>query len=225
MKGDGDGDDSYIEELLEKIEMLEGQVDALNRSLGEVYMEDMISWYDYDGSEGSKHFDPEPGWSNDVEASRLFRMTETGKDVYSYRSKVLMGMSQTRVLNEPPYVTPKDEVVFDIPMDVELPDTEEEILMLSVLEMQGLLRSGKLTATELTKIALDALKKYDPEYNMLEVELEDLAYEIAEMADEKLMEGDYVSPIMGIPFAIKDTYDVKVNSLYVCFMKIHNTSH
>ena len=121
-----------------------------------------------------------------------------------------MGMSQTRVLNEAPFVTAKDDVVFDIPTDVELPDSPEEILMLSVLEMQGLLRAGKLTATKLTEYALDALKKYDPEYNLLEVELEDLAFSVAEEVDDLLEKGIYVSPIMGIPFAIKDTYDVKV---------------
>ena len=156
-----------------------------------------------------------------MEASRKFRETLTGKDVYSYRSKVEMGMSQTRVLNEPPLVTPKDDVMFDIPDDVDLPDSDEGILMLSVLEMQGLLRSGKLTATKLTDIALAALKKYDPEYNMLEVELEDLAYSVAAEVDAMLLAGDYVSPIMGIPFAVKDTYDVKVcirkGSIKLCF--------
>ena len=30
------------------------------KSLGEVYMKDMISWTDYDGSDGSLHFDPNP---------------------------------------------------------------------------------------------------------------------------------------------------------------------
>lgn len=180
-----------------------------DKTLGEVYMKDFISWTDYDGSDGSLHFDPSPTWTDDVENSRKFRLTETGSKVYSYRSKVTMGMSQTRVLNEPPYVTPKEDVVFDIPVDIVRPETDEEILMLSVLEMQGLLRSGSLTATELTQIALDALKKYDPEFNMLEVELEELAFEVATKADEMLAAKDYVSPIMGIPFAIKDTYDVK----------------
>ena len=77
--------------------------------------------------------------------------------------------------------------------------------MLSVLEMQGLLRTGQLTATELTTIALECLEKYDPEYNMLEVELKDLAYSIAAEADAKFAAGEFVSPIQGIPFAVKDT--------------------
>jgi len=119
-----------------------------------------------------------------------------------------MGMSQTRVLNEPPSTTPPEDVVFDIPEDVALPDTDEGIMMLSVLEMQSLLRSGKITSIELTMKALDMLKKYDPEYNMLEVALEDLALRVAAEADAKFAVGEFVSVIQGIPFAVKDTYDV-----------------
>lgn len=197
------------EELESEVEILKGQVSELNTSLGASYMENEISWKDYDGSDGSLHFEPNPTWNADIEASRAFRKTESGKKVYSYRNKVLMGMSQTRILNEPPYITPKDEVVFDIPYDVEVPDTDEGILMLSVLEMQGLLRSRNITSTQLTQIALDALYKYDSEYNILEVKLEDLAFKIAAEADAKFDAGEYVSAIQGIPFAIKDTYDVK----------------
>lgn len=180
-------------------------------SQGDMYFLDGIAWADYDDSADSFHFsaDEPAKWAADIEAVRRFRETETGSEVYNYRNKVLMGMSQTRVLNDPPFVTPKEDVVFDIPLDVELPDSEEGIMMLSVLEMQGLLRSGKLTAVELTSIALGMLETYDPEFNMLEVALTDLAYAKAEEADAMLLAGEYISPIMGIPFAIKDTYDVK----------------
>jgi Amidase len=155
------------------------------------------------------HFDPAPTWSQDVEAMRKFRATTSGS-VYNYRNKVLMGLAQTRILNESPEPpTPKDEVVFDIPTDVVLPTTNEGIMMLSVLEMQGLLRSGNLTSVQLTNIALEMLAKYDDEFNMLEVELKDLALRIAAQADAMFGNKTYVSAIQGIPFAIKDTYDVK----------------
>lgn len=174
-------------------------------SPGALYMEQDIKWPDYDGSNESLHFDPEPTWSNDVEAIRAFRKTESG-GVYNYRNKVLMGMAQTRVLNYPPEVTAKEDVDFTIPTDVVRPDTDEEILMMSVLEMQGLLRTGQLTSVELTEISLAMLDKYDPEFNMLEVALKDLAMEKANMADEMFAAGEYVSAIQGIPFAIKVLY-------------------
>jgi hypothetical protein len=189
-------------------DVMEVEIHGPVKSLGATYMETEILWPDYDGSEGSLHFDPAPTWGNDVNASRVFRTTSSGS-VYNYRNKVLMGMSQTRVLNDPPFVTPKDEVIFDIPMDVVLPDTDEGLMMLSVLEMQSLLRAGSITSVELTNIALAMLEKYDTEYNMLEVELKDLALRIAGEADALFANGTFISPIQGIPFAVKDTYDVK----------------
>lgn len=120
-----------------------------------------------------------------------------------------MGMSQTSILNRPTSVTAKDDVVFDVPADVVRPDTDEGVLMLSVLEMQSLLRQGSITSVELTNMALAMLELYDPEYNMLEVELSDLALAVAAEADAMFANGTIVSEIQGIPFAIKDTYDVK----------------
>lgn len=120
-----------------------------------------------------------------------------------------MGMSQTTILNQPPSVTAKDDVVFDIPANVVRPDTDKEILMLSVLEMAALLRQRSLTSVELTNMALSMLEMYDPEYNMLEVELKELALNVAAEADAMFANGTIVSEIQGIPFAIKDTYNVK----------------
>ena len=70
-----------------------------------------------------------------------------------------MGMSQTRVLNEPPYVTARDRVDFTVPMHVLKPETDEGIMMLSVLERQDLLRTGQITLVELTQIELANFKK------------------------------------------------------------------
>ena len=127
-------------------------------------------------------------------------------ELYNYRNKILMGQAQTRVLNEAPETIPKEDVVFE--QDVVLPDTDEAIMMLSVLEMQALLRQGNLTATNLTNIALTMLEKYDPEFNMVEVPTFDLALELEAEADANFEQGIFLSPIQGIPFAIKDTYDV-----------------
>lgn len=119
-----------------------------------------------------------------------------------------MGQSQTRVLNEAPSTTSKEDVFFDLPQNVSLPDTDEGIMMLSVLEMQALLREGALTAVQLTNISLSMLEKYDPEFNMVEVPTFDLAMDLATEADANFAAGIFLSPIQGIPFAIKDTYDV-----------------
>eukprot|EP00977_Amphora_coffeiformis_P002492 scaffold464_cov181-Amphora_coffeaeformis.AAC.30 len=188
--------------------IIEVEIHGPVKSLGETYMEDFILWPEYDMSEGSLHFtDTNSRWSNQITAARAFRETASGSE-YNYRNKVLMGLAQTRILNDSEETTPKEDVVFDIPVNVTRPAMDEAIMMLSVLEMQALLRQGDLTSVELTNIALGMLAKYDPEYNMLEVSLTDLALRLAEEADALIAEGTFLSPIHGIPFAVKDTYDV-----------------
>lgn len=188
-------------------QVIEVEISGPTKSVGAVYMEEMIKWPDYDDAPDSMHFRPTESWSQRVEASRAFRRTESGS-IYNYRNKVLMGMAQSRILNEAPETTPKDAVTFDLPTDVTRPATDEEVMMLSVLEMQALLRSGQISSVELTNIALSMLDKYDPEFNMNEVDTRDLALRIAAEADALFAQEDYRSYIQGIPFAIKDTYDV-----------------
>ena len=93
-------------------------------------------------SEGSLHYkagigDDNP-WPKDVTASRVFR-TLPAKDAYNYRSKVLMGMAQTRILNEPlDHAEGRGHVHAAEPAG-----DARGIMMLSVLEMQSLLRSAR----------------------------------------------------------------------------------
>lgn len=135
---------------------------------GAYYFEQFLLVDDYDDDEDSVYYKEDvTAWSSKVEASRAFRETASGS-VYNYRNKVLMGLGQTRVLNEPPSVTDPYDVSFDLP-NVDLPDTDEGIMMLSILEMQSLLRSGKITSSQLTEISIAMLQKYDAEYNMVEV--------------------------------------------------------
>ena len=156
----------------------------------------------YDSSDDSSFYrDDVSAWTKKVTASRDFRKTASGK-VYNYRNKVLMGLGQTRILNDPPSVTPKEEVTFTLP-DVALPDTDEGIMMLSILEMQSLLRPKKITSVQLARIAIDMLEKYDPEYNMVEVPTFEIALETAAAADALFANDTYISYVQGIPFAIK----------------------
>jgi len=167
---------------------------------GQDFME-LVDIEDYDSTSDSIHWRQNSIWTSDVQGSRAFRETETGSQVYNYRNKVLMGLAQTSILNDPPSVTEKDAVEFTLPEVIRPAD--------DVLEMQALLRQGDLTSVELTTIAWSMLEKYDAEFNILEVSLYDLAMDLAAAADEKFAAGSYDSYIQGIPFAVKDTYDVR----------------
>jgi hypothetical protein len=183
-------------------QVIEVEIAGPTKSVGAVYMEEMLQWPDYDDAEDSMHWRPTEDWSSRVVAAREFRETSSGH-IYNYRSKTLMGMASSRILNEPPTTTPKEDVIFTLPEGVSRPATDEELMMMSVLEMQALLRQGDLTSVELTTIALDLLDKYDDSFNLNEVDTRDLALRVAGEADALFAAGDYRSFIQGIPFAIK----------------------
>jgi hypothetical protein len=68
-------------------EVVEVEIHGPVRTVGEVYMEDMIVWPDYDGTADSSHWRPDGGdWSGRVTASRDFRESLSG-DIYNYRNK------------------------------------------------------------------------------------------------------------------------------------------
>lgn len=67
-------------------EVVEVEIHGPVRTNGEVYMEDMILWPDYDGAADSMHWRPDERWSGRVTASRDFRESLSG-DIYNYRNK------------------------------------------------------------------------------------------------------------------------------------------
>jgi hypothetical protein len=67
-------------------EVVEVEIHGPVRTVGEVYMKDMILWPDYDGEADSYHWRPDEGWSGRVTASRDFRESLSG-DIYNYRNK------------------------------------------------------------------------------------------------------------------------------------------
>ncbi len=92
--------------------------------------------------------------------------------------------------------------------EVMLPESDEEIAFLPVMDLGVLIRTGKLSSTRLTRIYLERLKKYkDTLYAVVSI-TEDLALAQAAKADEELKRGIYHSPLHGIPYGIKDLFAV-----------------
>lgn len=93
--------------------------------------------------------------------------------------------------------------------EVTIPDSDEEIAFLTVGELSQLIRNGDLSSVELTRIYLDRLKKYgDSLYCVVSI-TENLALEQAERADREIAEGNYRSPLHGIPYGVKDLVAVE----------------
>jgi Asp-tRNA(Asn)/Glu-tRNA(Gln) amidotransferase A subunit family amidase len=84
------------------------------------------------------------------------------------------------------------------------PKTDEELAFLPVTELAALLRNRKVTSTDLTKLYLARLKKYDPILKCVVTLTEDLALKQAKRADAEIAAGRYRGPLHGIPWGAKD---------------------
>ena len=88
------------------------------------------------------------------------------------------------------------------------PKTDDELAFLPVTELAALVRSRKVTSTELTKLYLARLKKYDSVLKFVVTLTEDLALKQAKRADAEIAAGRYRGPLHGIPWGAKDLISV-----------------
>ncbi len=107
----------------------------------------------------------------------------------------------------------KHEVVqqknnWDFPKTVSMPATKEALAFYPVYKLAVLLRTKKITATELTVIYLDRLKKYGDTLQCVTQLLETSALKQAKQADAEIAAGKYRGPLHGIPYGIKDLFAV-----------------
>ena len=84
------------------------------------------------------------------------------------------------------------------------PDSDDALAFLPVTELSALIRSRQLTSTELTRIYLARLKRFDPLLKCVITLTEDLALKQAAKADLELSSGLYRGPLHGIPWGAKD---------------------
>jgi Asp-tRNA(Asn)/Glu-tRNA(Gln) amidotransferase A subunit family amidase len=93
--------------------------------------------------------------------------------------------------------------------DLKRPERDEDLAFLTVAELAGLLRSKQVTSTELTKLSLARLRKFDPQLHCVVTLTEERALAEAKRADEELRAGKWRGPLHGIPYAAKDLLDTK----------------
>lgn len=86
----------------------------------------------------------------------------------------------------------------------ELPNNIEELAFYPLLDLAGLIKTGKISSMELTKLYLKRINKYDEKLLAFITVTEDLALKQAQRADEELGKGIYRGPLHGIPYGIKD---------------------
>ncbi|MBD3217016.1 MAG: amidase, partial [candidate division Zixibacteria bacterium] len=95
------------------------------------------------------------------------------------------------------------------PGDVRRPDDFDDLAFYSVRDLAELVRTRQVTSMELTELALERLKKYDPLLHCLVTLTEELALEQAARADAEIAAGKYRGPLHGIPYGAKDLLATK----------------
>jgi Asp-tRNA(Asn)/Glu-tRNA(Gln) amidotransferase A subunit family amidase len=85
----------------------------------------------------------------------------------------------------------------------------EELAFASVAQLGKLIRIGKVTSVELTKMYLKRLKEHGPTLQCVVTLTEDLALKQAARADAEIAAGRYRGPLHGIPYGAKDLLAVK----------------
>jgi Asp-tRNA(Asn)/Glu-tRNA(Gln) amidotransferase A subunit family amidase len=92
--------------------------------------------------------------------------------------------------------------------NLQRPSLDDDLAFSSVVQLSALIRNGKLTSVELTKLYLERLKKYDPSLLCVVTLTEELALQQAEQADAEIAAGRYRGVLHGIPWGAKDLISV-----------------
>jgi aspartyl-tRNA(Asn)/glutamyl-tRNA(Gln) amidotransferase subunit A len=84
-----------------------------------------------------------------------------------------------------------------------------ELCKLTIHEAGELLRQRKISSVELTQAHLDRIREVEDKVKAFTLVTDDLALEQARAADRRLASGEQLSPLTGIPIAIKDVISTK----------------
>ncbi len=86
----------------------------------------------------------------------------------------------------------------------EVPENLDELAFWPILDIANLIYLEKLTSTDLTKMFIDRIKKYDPAIKSVIRLTEDLAMEQANNVDDDMRKNKHRGVLHGIPYGAKD---------------------
>ncbi|GAI43287.1 unnamed protein product, partial [marine sediment metagenome] len=92
---------------------------------------------------------------------------------------------------------------------IQVPSNFEDLAFYPVTELAQLIKSRKITSTELTQFYIERLKKFGPRLECVITLTEELALAQAKRADKEIASGRYRGPLHGIPWGAKDLLSTK----------------
>lgn len=104
----------------------------------------------------------------------------------------------------PPVVAPPSRPAAEWIEPVERPSSDADLAFLGVAGLAHLLRTRQVTSTELTRLFLDRIERFDGRLRAVVTLMADQALAEAEAADRELAAGQWRGPLHGIPYGAKD---------------------
>lgn len=105
--------------------------------------------------------------------------------------------------------TTQQKIVWDIPNNVSMPSTKNDLAFYSIMQLASLIKNKKISSVDLTKFFINRLKKWGDTLESVITLTEDLAMKQAKQADDEIKKGRYRGPLHGIPYGLKDLFAVK----------------
>ncbi len=93
--------------------------------------------------------------------------------------------------------------------NITVPGNFEDLAFYPITALAQLIKTQKISSTQLTELYLNRLKKYGPLLECVITLTEDMAMEQAKKADEEIAAGNYRGPLHGIPWGAKDLLSTK----------------
>jgi Asp-tRNA(Asn)/Glu-tRNA(Gln) amidotransferase A subunit family amidase len=90
-----------------------------------------------------------------------------------------------------------------------VPTSAEDLAFLPAHRLSALIKARRITSTQITRIYLDRLKKYDPALLCVVTMMEEQALAEAARADAEIAAGKYRGPLHGVPYGVKDLFSTK----------------
>lgn len=87
---------------------------------------------------------------------------------------------------------------------VKMPAKINDMAFYSIGELAQLIKTKKISSTQLTQFYIDRLKRYGPKFRSVITLTEERAMRQAKIADDEIAKGKYRGMLHGIPFGVKD---------------------
>ena len=103
----------------------------------------------------------------------------------------------------------KGDIPWELPDDVSLPENLKELAYYSIPELAALLKNRMITSEELTLFFLNRLEEHGGNLEGVVTITRERALQQARNADREIAAGNYLGPLHGVPYGVKDLLAVE----------------